>query len=55
MSPEPFLRADMYFGDNAAPADVDGDGAVDFVEVELDEGPDGVIHTETISGCSSRS
>ena len=45
MSAEPFLRADMYFGDNAAPTDVNGDGAVDFVEVELHEGPDGVIHT----------
>ena len=45
MSADPFLRADMYFGDNAAPADVNGDGAVDFVEVELYEGPDGVIHT----------
>ena len=45
MSAGPFLRADMYFGDNAAPADVNGDGAVDFVEVELHEGPDGVIHT----------
>ena len=46
LSPDPFLRADMYFGDNAAPADVNGDGAVDFVEVELYEGPDGVIHTD---------
>ena len=46
MSSDPFVRADMYFGDNAAPADVNGDGAVDFVEVELYEGPDGVIHTE---------
>ena len=36
----------MYFGDNAAPADVNGDGAVDFVEVELYEGPDGVNYTE---------
>ena len=44
MSPEPFLRAD--FGDNAAPADVDGDGAVDFVEVQHYEGPDGVSNTE---------
>ena len=32
MSPDPFLRADMCFGDNAAPADVDGDAAVDFLE-----------------------
>ena len=45
MSPEPFLRAHMYFGDNAAAADVNGDGVVDFVEVEIYEGPDGVIHT----------
>ena len=45
MSPAPFLRADMYFGDNAAPADVNGDGAVDFVELEVFEGPDGVIET----------
>ena len=45
MPPEPLLRADMYFGDNAAPADVNGDAVVDFVEVELYEGPDGVIHT----------
>ena len=45
MSADPFLRADMYFGDNAAPADVNGDGAVDFLEVEVLEGPDGVIHT----------
>ena len=38
VSPDPFLRADMYFGDNAVPADVNGDGAVDFVEVEVFEG-----------------
>ena len=46
MSADSFLRADMYFGDTAAPADVNGDGAVDFGEVELHEGSDGVIHTE---------
>ena len=33
----------MYFGDNAAPADVNGDGAVDFVKLEVFEGPDGVL------------
>ena len=50
MSPDAIRRADMYFGDNAAPADVNGDGAVDFVEVDIDEGPDRVIHTEDDSG-----
>ena len=40
----------MYFGDNAAPADVNGDDAVDFVEVEVLEGPDGDIHTRDYSG-----
>ena len=46
MSPEPFQRADMYFGGNAAPADVNGDGVIDFVEVYYFEGPDGVLHTD---------
>ena len=45
MPPGPFLRADMYFGGNAAPADVNGDGVVDFVGVVLHDGPDGVFNT----------
>ena len=49
-APDPFASADRYFGSNAAPADVNGDGAVDFVEVEIDEGPDRVIHTMDDAG-----
>lgn len=46
MPPGPVLRADRYFGGNAAPADVDGDGVVDFVGVILHRGPDGILDTE---------
>ena len=41
MSPVPFAGSDDYFGVNAVPADVNGDGAVDFVVPYPDAGPDG--------------
>ena len=40
MSPVPFSGSADYFGLNAVPADVNGDGAIDFVIPERDRGPD---------------
>ena len=41
MSPVPFAGWDRHFGGGAVPADVNGDGAVDFVVPEGFYGPDG--------------
>ena len=44
MSPEPFLRADMYV-DEVMPADVNGDGVTDIMNLEYNEGPDRLVGT----------
>ena len=44
MSPEPFLRADMYV-DEVMPADVNGDGVTDIVNLKYNEGPDRLVNT----------
>ena len=46
MSPVPFAGSDRYFGHGAVPADVNGDGAIDFVVPLHDNGPDGLYDTE---------
>ena len=40
MSPVPFAGSSRFFGYRAVPADVNGDGAIDFVIPERDLGPD---------------
>ena len=40
MSPVPFAGSDRYFGHGAVPADVNGDGAIDFVVSYTIDGPD---------------
>ena len=40
MSPVPFVGSSRYFGGGAVPADVNGDGAIDFVVPSHNEGPD---------------
>ena len=40
MSPVPFVGSSRYFGDGAVPADVNGDGAIDFVVPRHNNGPD---------------
>ena len=45
MSPVQFVGSADYFGFNAVPADVNGDGAIDFVIPERDRGPDREIGT----------
>ena len=45
ISPVPFAGSDRYFGFGAVPADVNGDGAVDFVVPHRDIGPDGHFGT----------
>ena len=40
MSPVPFAGSDRYFGRHAMPADVNGDGAIDFVVPHRHPGPD---------------
>ena len=40
MSPVPFVGSSRYFGGGAVPADVNGDGAIDFVVPYHNEGPD---------------
>ena len=40
MSPVPFAGSSQHFGFRAVPADVNGDGAIDFVIPERDGGPD---------------
>ena len=46
MSPVPFAGSDRYFGWGAVPADVNGDGTIDFVVPWHDNGPDGRYGTE---------
>ena len=46
MSPVPFAGSDRYFGWDAVPADVNGDGAIDFVLPWHNNGPDGRYGTE---------
>ena len=41
MSPVPFAGSNRYFGQGAVPADVNGDGAIDFVVPHHENGPDG--------------
>ena len=41
MSPVPFAGSDHYFGFGAVPAEVNGDGVIDFVVPQHDWGPDG--------------
>ena len=41
MPPEPFAGSDRYFGVYAVPADVTGDGVIDFVVPRRHDGPDG--------------
>jgi hypothetical protein len=45
MSPEPFAGSDRYLGTHAVPADVNGDGRVDFVVPTRDNGADGNFGT----------
>ena len=45
MSPIPFTGSDRYFGHGTVPADLNGDGAIDFVVPRHDNGPDGVFDT----------
>ena len=40
MDPKLFAGDDRYFGKHVVPADVNGDGAIDFVVPERDNGPD---------------
>ena len=40
MSPVPFIGSSRYFGFGAVPADVNGDGAIDFVVPRHNNGPD---------------
>ena len=40
MSPVPFVGSGRRFGQSAVPADVNGDGAIDFVVPYLNNGPD---------------
>ena len=40
MSPVPFVGSSRYFGFGAVPADVNGDGAIDFVVPHHSNGPD---------------
>ena len=40
MSPVPFAGSSRFFGYRAVPADVNGDGAIDFVIPQRDRGPD---------------
>ena len=40
MSPVPFVGSSRYLGGGAVPADVNGDGAIDFVVPYHNEGPD---------------
>ena len=40
MPPEPFAGSDRYFGLYAVPADVNGDGGIDFVVPRRHDGPD---------------
>ena len=40
LPPEPFAGDDRYFGRAAVPADVNGDGVIDFVIPHHDNGPD---------------
>ena len=40
MSPVPFVGSSRYFGGGAVPADVNGDGAIDFVVPYHNNGPD---------------
>ena len=46
MPPEPFAGDDHYFGRLAMPADVNGDGVVDFVVPQHNAGPDEEPETE---------
>ena len=41
MDPKLFAGDDRYFGAHVVPADVNGDGAIDFVVPQRDNGPDG--------------
>ena len=45
MPAEPFAGADRYFGLYAVPADVNGDGAIDFVVPRRHDGPDNQART----------
>ena len=46
ISPELFARGERFFGYNAVPVDVNGDGEIDFVVPQHDNGPDGKWMTE---------
>ena len=45
MPPEPFVGSDRYFGNDAVPADVNGDTMIDFVVPDHHNGPDGFFGT----------
>ena len=45
VSPRPFAGSDRYFGSYAVPADVNGDGAIDFVVPRHHNGPDSRYNT----------
>ena len=45
MSPVPFAGSDRYFGSGAVPADLNGDGVIDFVVPRYHNGPDGRYDT----------